>query len=449
MSPTTEQLPGLELLGREVERCGWRESTTEEFSEDLFFQTAQGGVRTPTRLYQSDPGDPLLIVEFEDLLLGSRDELFPRFLDFSMETRMALGAARLVSPSGYLLLRSAGQIDLYRLPNETLEYRVRSAREFEDELLPALAAKAKTRSEPLQAVPSPLQEAQALREWLTHWSEELASHLEVDSIDCQKFLWKLILMLQTSRKTLGSEMLGDWGLNREKLGETWTLSYDPLSTLADLTAQVVEFEQTFSTRIFTGDAEMHVEWLGQLEETSLGERLRAELLMQSSIKFEPETVAWLYTDVDREQEGWRHEVGGLAPIRKRVAADGWQVLDPLVCDIGKYGLTAALRDLDRLAQHWADHDAYIRAKRERGELDINFSQPDLFAGALRGIGPGGELDDGVNFLFSQSIRLANVRPEQEFGVGIAFLLKALSYPRRFDWPFFGIDTLDRLWQDAP
>jgi len=44
--------------------------------------------------------------------------------------------------------------------------------------------------------------------------------------------------------------------------------------------------------------------------------------------------------------------------------------------------------------------------------------------------------------------MTGLKSEEEFGVGIVFLLKALGLIRKFQWPFRGIDTLDRLWPKA-
>ena len=446
MATTTDRMPGAALLTRELERCGWKRVRSGPLEGDLLFQTARGAVRAPSALFHSDRGDPLLMVDLSDFTLGGREELYPRFLDFSLETRMALGGAALIASARYLLLLSAVRIELFRLPEETLAYCATNEREFEDELLPGLAARSRSRSEALGTVPNPLEAAQALRGWLAHWGRRLADPLQVEPKDCEAFLWKLILMLQVTRKTGKSEMLGGWGLGAEKLGDTWTLSYASLNTLADLNDLIDDFDQTFSTRMFSGDAELHKSWLGRLDESSLAEQLRAEILMQSQMKFEAETVAWLHADMEREQAGWRREVAGLGPMRKRITTRGWIVVEPLVCDVGRDGVTAALRDADRLADHWRDYEAYCQ-QSEPPDSEASYSQPDLFFDAPRGVGPRNQLDDGINFLFSGSLRLKGVPPEEEFAVGVAFLLKGLAIVQRCDWPFFGIDTLDKLRLD--
>lgn len=448
MSSATDKLADLPLLLRELQRCGWKPVPTGSVSglEELHFLSGGGGIHAPARHLRTERGVSLVVVDFGEMILGSREEMFPRFLDFPMETRMSLDVAHLLTGgAGYLLIVSREEISLYRLPQEALEYRIRSAREFEDELLPALVAKAGSRGDRLQSVASPMEESQNLRGWLRHWGRKLSAQVEENSEDCERFLWKLILMLQAGRKIGGQELRERWGLRRERRDPTWELSYDSLSTHEDLRRLLDDFEHTFSTRIFSGDAETHGEWLRLMEETSLAEQLRAELLMQSQLRFEAETVAWLYTAVEREQAGWKRDVSGLEPLSRRLAADGWQVLKPLVCDVGLHGITAALRDADRLAERWADYSAFL-ARHEADRPPTHLTQPDLFLGAPRGISPSGELTDGVNFLFAESLRLTGVAPEDEFGVGLVFLLKALTFPAKFDWPFFGVDTLDRLWR---
>lgn len=448
MSAAAEKLADLSLLLRELQQCGWKPVTSGENAglEEAHFISGGGGIHAPARHLKTERGLSLIVIDFGETLLGGREELFPRFLDFPMETRLALDVAgALIGGTGYLLLMSREEISLMRLPQEAVEYRVRTTREFEDELLPALVAKAAARGERLQTVASPMEESQNLRGWLLHWSRKLSAQLDVGPEDCEKFLWKLILMLQAERKIGGQGHPERWGIIRERRDGTWNLSYDSLSTHADLHRLLEDFEHTFSTRIFSGDAEIHGEWLQSMEETSIAEQLRAELLMQSQLRFEAETVAWLFTDVDREQAGWKRDVSGLEPLSRRLATEGWQVLRPLVCEVQLHGLTSALRDADRLAERWADYNAFL-SRHERRAADAHLSQPDLFLGAPRGISPTGEMTDGVNFLFAESLRLTGVAPEEEFGVGLVFLLKALTFPSKFDWPFFGIDTLDRLWR---
>ncbi len=441
----SDKLPEFALLTRQIEQCGWKRTLPGPLEEGLFFQTGQGGVRPPTALFKSERGEALLAVDFGDLALAGREELFPRFLDFSMETRLALGAARAIVSASYLILMSAGRIELFRLPEETLEYAVASLRSYEDELLPSLTAKARAKGESVRASHGPLEQAQALRGWIQHWSRNLASKLGVPLDDCEKFIWKFVLMLQTVRKTGKSEILGGWGLTCEKLGPTWSLAYDSLNTHADLARALDEFDTLFSTRIFSGDAETHKQWLQKLEETSFAEQLRAEMLMQSQSKFEAETVAWLFTQMEREEEGWRREIAGPLPVRRHIHHQGWMVVKPMICDVAGHGLCAALQDAERLAQYWSDYDAHLRRGRTEGSADP-VAQPDLFFGAPRGVNSQNQLDDGFNFLFADSLRLAGVGPEEQFGVGLTFLLKALALAQQFDWPFRGVDTLDCLWK---
>jgi hypothetical protein len=444
LSPTAESWADLQLILRELERCGWKPATAPAADPVEAFHFP-GGVHAPARHLTSDRGAGLMTLDFGDAALAGREDLFPRFLDFPMEARLAMEALHDVAGVGHLLLISREEIVLVRVPQEAVEYRVRSMNEFESEMLPALVAKAGARGDRLQAVPSPMEEAQNLRGWLRHWGRQLSAQLDVTPEDCEKFLWKLILMLQAERRIEPREAPGRWGLRRERRGRDWSLSYDSLSTHEDLRRLLEDFEHTFSTRIFSGDADMHIGWLRSMEETSLAEQLRAELLMQSQLRFEAETVAWLFTDFEREQAGWRRDVAGLEPLSKRLTADGWQVLRPLVCDVQLHGLASALRDADRLAERWADYSAFLSRHEPRGP-ESRFSQPDFFLGTPRGIGPSGELTDGVNFLFSESLRLTGVPAEDEFGVGLVFLLKALTFPAKLEWPFFGVDTLDRLWR---
>jgi len=103
-------------------------------------------------------------------------------------------------------------------------------------------------------------------------------------------------------------------------------------------------------------------------------------------------------------------------------------------------------DFERLAEHWSQYDVWLR-RGGSAETGI-YNQPDLFCGSPRGISARNQLEDGVNFLFSESIRLEGVLAGEEFGVGMVFLLKALSFVPEFDWTFHGIDSLDCAWRNS-
>ena len=101
--------------------------------------------------------------------------------------------------------------------------------------------------------------------------------------------------------------------------------------------------------------------------------------------------------------------------------------------------------MNRLAAYWSEQDLYHRGHDE-ARLEALYTQPDLFHAAARGVSPMNQLDDGANFVLSESIRLRGVAPSEEFGVGLAFLLKSLDLVQTYDWPFFGVDSLDRVFE---
>lgn len=438
-------LPDLPSLLPEIERCGWAAVAGETpFGTESRIQTGQGPLRFDGRVLRSERGESLAIADLGPAILAPRESLFPRFLDFGMETRLALAAARLVPDASRLLLAGGDVIRLYRLADETLECEAVASRDVDDALLPTLAARARGRGEGLRGEGGPVEVASALRGWIRHWGGTLAEPLGVEPDACEQFVWKLILMLQWRRKLEGTECVGGWGVVREKSDGGWSFAYDSLSTATDLAERMDDFERRVSTRIFSGDAELHREWIESLSDGSLLERLRAELLMQASGRFEPETVAWVFASMDREQEGWRREMSGAAgPFARRFAHEGWMVVDPLVCDLARHGFAAALRDADRLAELWDEYDRFRRRERERPDAE-RLDQPDLFFDPPRGVGPEG-LRDGVDFLFSESLRLRGVSPREEFGTGIVFLLKALDWIAKYEWKTGAIDSLDRVW----
>lgn len=455
----------LQRLSREIERCGWRPASPDPFEPGLVVQGARGAARIPARTLVTERDEVLAILAPGELEGAGRADLFPRFLDFSMETRLALSAARRAAGAGRVLVIGERRARLFRLPEETLEHESGPGREFEEEILPSLAARARGRGDVAVSPPSLLDGARALRGWIRHWGAQLAADLAVEPNACEQFLWKAILALEVARRTgapgldaraeadsespglpLPGELAGGWGLRceRERGAGPWTACYDSLSAVDDFRRMVADFDRSFSTRIFSGDAETHLEWLDRLEETSRIEQLRAELLMQARARFEPASVAWLFSTLDREQAGWRRDMRGLPPMRRRIEHVGWSVVEPLYCDVAGHGLGAALRDADRLAETWIEYDAF-RATADPDERGIG--QPDLFFRPPRGIA-NDRLEDLAAFVFSESLRVGGLVPEEEFGAGVALLLLAISWCERYGRPFRGIDSLDRIWSDG-
>lgn len=457
--------PDPALLAREIELCGWRPEAEGQVeidaggaaatdaadvatAEPISIQSPRGAYAVPIRMFDSvaDTAHParLALVDLRGGALTPPGELFTRFLDFPMEVRLVLAALRRRDGIRFAVVARRELIQFFRLPGEAIERQVEDERGVEDELLPALTAHARSRADRHMGANNPLETAEALRGWVKDWGRRIGSQLGAPDSAAEQFVWKIALMLQVDRKIHGREAAADWGMSAERAGGGLTLAYDAMSAHADLERVLGRFEETFSSRIFSGDLEESRQWLYELDETPLIERLRSELLMQAQARFEPDSVAWLFTHMDRETEGWRREMAGAPPTHKRLAARGWSVIEPLVADVGRYGLASALRDMERVADHWDDYDAYRRAEAERGGAGVD--QPDLFAGAPRGVDRTGAMTDPVNFILSESIRFAGVPAGEEFGVGLAILLKAIDLAAARRWPFHGVDSLDLAWK---
>lgn len=433
-------------LTRELKRCGWMECPLDILEGELYFQTFQGGCGAPCALHQNEQGRRLLLIGLEQVTLPPHEELFSRFLNLPLESRMALSVTHLLGEPDWLLLLTSDRLDLYRLPEELHLVSAHTPDEIEDDLLPALAALARGREDGLNPGASHLPGAETFGGWLRHWTHQIAATLRIDPSVVERLLWKWVLMLQTARRTEGCDLLGGWGLACERQAGRWTVSYNALNTVEELGRALELFDENFSTRLLPAEpARRRQEWLQRLEDASLLDRLRAELLMHTQDLFEPETVAWMFTDLAREQEGWRREMAGdIAPVRQSFRHEGWSVVQPMTCDVRRYGLTATLRDAERLARYLADLNLFMR-QRKRTLPQAATLQMDLFCQNPRGIGPGGELDDGVNYLFGEALRLRGVEPERRFGVGVTFLLKALALVQKLEWPFAGVNTLDKLF----
>jgi hypothetical protein len=437
--------PHYPRLTRELARCGWSEQPLDILDGELYFQTFQGGCAAPCMRLRNEQGQRLLVIGLEQLTLARHDELFPRFLNLPLESRMALAVAPLLGEPDWLLLASRDRIELFQLPEEACHLVACTTQEVEEELMPALAALARGHEESLAPEPSHLPGAESLGGWIRHWSGQIAGTLQIEPATAQRMIWKWILMLQVARRTEGSEILGGWGLSCARQEGRWTVSYDAVSTVEDLGRALQRFEEKFSTRFFKLPVRQELEWVGQLEETTILDRLRAEMLMHTQEHFEPETVAWMFTDLAREQEGWQREMAGdITPIRQRFRHDGWSVMQPLICDVAHYGLTAPLRDTERLGRYLADLSLFTEQRR-RVEPEAAVFQADLFCQNPRGIGERGELADGINYLFGEALRLRGVEPARRFGVGLTFLLKGMALAARLDWPIGAVDTLDKVF----
>ncbi|OPZ08802.1 MAG: hypothetical protein BWZ08_00889 [candidate division BRC1 bacterium ADurb.BinA292] len=428
----------------DLQRCGWRPAD-QPSAPRLEFRTYQGVHEAQCAEVENPAGRRLLLIGLESVVLARDEDLFPRFLNLAIETRMALAYGVAASRADWLLLLTRDRIDLYRLPEETALQQATAAGDYDEGLLPELAALARTEVDALRLGSQHLRGADSLRGWIRHWALQLAYAVQLPPDQVEPVLWRWILMLQWVRRTERSEANGSWGLYCRAEGDRWAVGYDAQTAFADLTNALSRFDELFHSEMFRCDLELLLGRLNQIEETTLLDRLRAELLMHSQDRFEPETVAWLFTDLAREQEGWRREVSGVEPLRRRLHHQGWTIYRPLACDVERHGLTFALRETERLAHYLNNQMVYARQPESPSPAT---AQPDLFKPEIRGVGPTGHLDDPVNYLFEEALRLRGVEAESRFGVGLVFLLKALALGQEFDWPFFGVDTLDALFREA-
>lgn len=445
MSPTEPtlagRLPGFEQLAGRLDACHWRPGASASFGEQVWFQTFQGRHLTPCRRFENEAGRGMLLIGLPQIHQPPREELFARFLNLSMESRMALSLARWSGEADWLLLLTADRLDLFSLPEESCCFYASNDREVTEQLMPMLASIGCGRDWIGGGFPHQ-PEAETLSGWLRYWSLQLGASIEEPPASAEHILWKWILMLQLARRTHNSEPDAGWGIVCGLDGGILTIAYDAVGATQDLTRALAFFEMNFKTGLLGGDVGQQLRRLQRLDETALIDRLRAELLMNSQNRFEPETVAWLFTDLDREQEGWRREVRGIEPIRRRIGLDLWAVEHPLVCDIAHFGLTAALRDMESLALYL--HECRELAQNEPGRPPL--VQPDLFRPAPRGVNDRGELIDPLNYLLSCALRVEGVPPAERTGVGLVLLLKAISIAARLGWPIDRIDTIDQVFE---
>lgn len=438
--------PPLLSVVEELRRCGWGDAPLASLGDTIHFQTFQGGHQAACLRLAGADRRHLLVISLDAVQLPSTEDLFPRFLDLALEVRMALTLARRAGQAQWLLLRTADRIDLYRIDDEACLGRTANREQFDRELLPLLTALGRGREGTGRTAHPGLPAAESLGEWIKHWSMQLGASLEIYPHSASQLLWKWILMLQLTRKIETSEADRDWGLQCRFDAGRWSIAYNALSATEDLARLLERFNDCFSSWQFESNIQPILRKLHQFDETSLIDRLRAELLMHSQNRFEPETVAWLYTDIEAEQAGWRREITGLEPLNRRFLHDGWSVYRPLVCDVGQFGLTAALSDAERLAIHLNELDLYLR--QQAGAREPIMSQDDLFCQNPRGIGPGGQLDDGLNYLFTEALRLQGAEPARRLGITATFLLKAIQLADRLQWPFLGIDSVDRIFSES-
>ena len=441
----SDALPDFLRLEHAIEGCGWVEEESRALGCCIDFQSFQGPRDAPCRVWRGALGQRLVAIALPDVKLAGETDLFPRFIDLPLESRMALALVRAAGAFDWLLLLTQDRLDLHRLPSERLDARATNRAELEEDLLPHLAALAKGRNGRTATESSALSGAESLAGWIRHWTSTLGAAINLEKARSERLLWQWILMLQVARRTQGSELNQEWGLHARTDGAGgWVIGYEAASATQELCNALAQFETTFSSWLFEpAEDDDIIARLQAIDETSLLDRLRAELLMHSQDRFEPESIAWLFTDLAREQEGWRREVRGVEPIRARLQHEGWTVYQPLICDVEAFGLSAALKDCERLAEYFDEVNQYLLQRRNAGAGAAQ--QPDMFHPNPHGIGQEGLLNDGVNYLFGEALRLKGVEPERRLGVAVVFLLKGLQLSVQMNWPFFGVDTLEDLF----
>lgn len=436
-----DRLPGFEQLAARLGACHWRVAAPASFGDRVWFQTFQGRHLAPCRRFENEAGRGLLLIGLPQIHQPPREELFARFLNLSMESRMALSLARWSGEADWLLLLTADRLDLFGLPEESCRFYAANDGEVTEQLMPMLASIGRGRDWIGGGFPHQ-PEAETLSGWLKYWSLQLGASIEEPPAAAEQILWKWILMLQLARHTRAGQPDAGWGIVCGRDDGILTIAYDAVGATQDLTRALASFDVHFKTGLLDGDVGQQLRRLQRLDETSLVDRLRAELLMNSQNRFEPETIAWLFTDLDREQEGWRREVRGVEPIRRRIGLDGWAVEHPLVCDIGAFGLTAALRDMEALALYVHECRELAQTAADRPPL----VQPDLFRPAPRGVNRRGELVDPLNYLLGCALRVEGVPGGEKTGVGLVLLLKTLSISSRLGWPIERVDALDQVFE---
>lgn len=452
LSDPTINLPGFAPLLADLYAMGFAVApdpfALEATERPLHVRTSQGPRPARHALLADPAGRRLMVLTLEGWRPPEARELYAHYLSFPLEVRLALTAATHAG-ADRLLLCSEDRLELYRLSDEQLESRARNHRDLESRLMPVLAGLGKGREATMPLGAQMLPEADALRDWLKQWVLQLGRELELPVESAEQLIWKWILALQFQRR---GARLGDfWGLSLEPQDDAWIVGYRGETATDDLIRAARAFDQHVRSFLFDETDEMIctdglplADRIWRLEETTLLDRFRAELLMHAQVHFEPETVAWLFTDLNREQRGWQRELSGKPPLESRFQQEAWNVARPLTCEIEQHGLTAALTDAERLARHLASLDELARTRARRSGEPLG-RQLDLFRPETRGVDTRGFLADGLNYLFGEALRLRGVAPEARFGVGVTMLLKGMQLAAGLGWPLERIDSVDRLF----
>jgi len=236
-----------------------------------------------------------------------------------------------------------------------------------------------------------------------------------------------------------------WGFRQYTENNDILITYDSTRTTGDLCNLLIEFDRLFTSIHLQPVSEEYLQKLRDLDDTSILDRLRAELLMISRDRFEAETVAWIHTSLEEEQQGWQREMMGLEPVRKRLKFEDWTVYQPLICNVPKWGLSHCLLEMSRLARFIQERFDFQEGAR-LDEQERTCSQPDLFNPRPAGTDSSGIMDDPASFLVGETLNIVGVSDPDRFGICLTVLLKALALINTYKWDFRGIHTLDHIFE---
>jgi hypothetical protein len=463
---TLTQLPVYDEILHVLMESGWHSEKSNGLGRRYILRTFQGRQETEARILASACDVAMFVIDMEKVVLPPPEDLLDRFLNLPMEIRLALIPAHALNRKGgmidWVLIRTASRIDLLRLKTERIECLVTDRDGYEHELMPLLAGIMNGRRISTPFDMDNVSSADNLGHWIQHWSSQLGSASGVSPADAEHILWQWIVMLQLTRKlneveldddTPGSQypaasgIPGYWGFMQYQENADILLTYDSTSATKDLCQLLIDFDRLFTSSCFRPVSEEYLQKLRMLDDTAILDRFRAELMMISRDRFEAETVAWLYTSLEEEQQGWRMEMQGLEPVRKRLKFEGWTVYQPLVCRIPEWGLSHCLLEMDRLARFIQERSDFQKGTLCR-ELDHVCTQPDLFNPSPSGTDHSGIMDDPASFLVGETMSLKGVDAADEFCVGLIVLLKTLGLIKTYGWEFRGIHTLDHIFQHA-
>ncbi len=427
-----------------LQQAGW-EPTSFRIAPSIELQIEPDSPPLPARILSvvQENETVLSLVVIDGLRLPSHLSLYQRYLDFTIEGRLALRAAHRLAPANFCIVASPYECFLYDTQTEEMLLSATSPEEAGGRIFSLFEPQALANGS-LDRLPrrNAQQWGKDLGHWITIWAGKLGrlSRISPERLRSVLALWVLgwrdTLSLAPDRTPDGVGVILEPASN-----PVIAIARHPNS--ADFYQRhMVGIVERFPFGIFKAFEPLTQQFWTDESITPVVNSFLAEARLLSRSKFLSHNALYAFTNATTEKKSWRKAITEDVRISASLRRKDLIIQEPIVTDIGEAGYGWGIALLEDILVYWLEELIKRKKHPAKGPGGV---QLDLFAPTPWGVNAQGELENILLFIVGHCFRIKTHSADERFLASLLVALKLYDIAELYALPLGRFDPIDNIY----